>query len=404
MNRTNRFQKTTALLLLGILTQSSQISCLKPVCDERDPNCNVWAWLYVIPPRCFDAAVANTTGVADYIYLNDGQGNFATRVLFSGDGFNGTGIASEDIDGNGFADLFVANGTAGINRYYLNKSNASGFFDGFNAASDTDNSTAATLADFNGDGWVDALVVNSGGVPPRLYLNDGFGGYPAGFNAGTDTLPATGVDSGDLDGDGDIDAFVTNTTGNVNRVYLNDGLGNFSLSDASSPDTNNSRDIVLGDLDGDGDLDAFVVNDAGPTSKIYVNAGNGTFSVQNAGPDVSTHLGLDLGDLDGDGDLDAFAVSNAGPVLIFRNEGGLIFTEINPTTDADTGSDIALGDLDGDGDLDAFAANDAGGQANRVYINDGSGQFLSRVASVDANPSSDVVLTEFHGPGCQNIQ
>ena len=36
---------------------------------------------------------------------------------------------------------------------------------------------------------------------------------------------------------------------------------------------------------------------------------------------------------------------------------------------------VALGDLDGDGYLDAFVANN--GQANRVYINNGSGGFAT---------------------------
>ncbi len=395
--------KPSALnLLILILTNACiAVQCLQPPCNDQDPNCNSLAWLYVIPPTCFDAAVANTSGVADYLYMNDGTGFFTTRVILPGDGFNGSGIASADIDGNGFSDIFIANTTAGLNRYYLNNSQATGYFSGFDAGSDTDNTAAVTMADFNGDGLVDALVVSSGGVTPKIYFNNGFGGYPAGFSATSDTLPSTGVDSGDLDGDGDIDAFVTNNTTNVNRVLLNDGFGNFSAFDASA-DTNNSRDVVLGDLDGDGDLDAFVVNDAGPTNKVYVNAGNGTFTVINPGADVSGNLGLDLGDIDGDGDLDAFVASNGAPPLIYRNLGNLSFVEINPTGDTDSTADIALGDLDGDGDLDAFAANDGTGQANRVFMNDGTGQFTSRVASADANASLDVVLTEFHGPGCQD--
>ena len=37
---------------------------------------------------------------------------------------------------------------------------------------------------------------------------------------------------------------------------------------------------------------------------------------------------------------------------------------------------VALGDLDGDGDLDAWVANGSwGDQPNRVWLNDGKGQF-----------------------------
>lgn len=390
-----------AISVTALLAALLPVQCLDKVCDNRDPYCGTIGWLAFDSAirTCMDAAVVNTSGVADFLYVNDGSGNFFARELFPGDGLSGNGVDSGDFNGDGLPDIFVANSTAGLNRYYINRADLTGTFSGASADADTDNTNAVTVADFNGDGFLDALVVNSGGATPRLYLNDGFGNFPLGINAGTDAFSSLGVDSGDLDGDGDIDAFIANGGGGANRLYLNDGNGNFTGSDATA-DLNNSRDVVLGDLDGDGDLDAFVVNDAGPNNKVYVNQGDGTFVSQNAGPSVAANLGLDLGDLDGDGDLDAFVVSSGSPAIFYRNDGGLIFTELNATTDTDTGADVALGDLDGDGDLDAFAVNDAGGQQNRVYINE-SGTFTSRLASADANPSQDVVLRKFEGVGCQ---
>ena len=48
---------------------------------------------------------------------------------------------------------------------------------------------------------------------------------------------------------------------------------------------------------------------------------------------------------------------------------------------------VSLGDLDGDGDLDAFVANEGSNlpdpdeHPNRVWLNDGSGNFTDRAAA-----------------------
>jgi hypothetical protein len=68
---------------------------------------------------------------------------------------------------------------------------------------------------------------------------------------------------GDLDGDGDLDAFMVNTgpsdTGAGNTIWLNDGFGVFYDS-GYRLGVGYSIDVAMGDLDSDGDLDAFVVN------------------------------------------------------------------------------------------------------------------------------------------------
>ena len=115
------------------------------------------------------------------------------------------------------------------------------------------------------------------------------------------------VTLGDIDGDGDIDAFVG---GEPAKAWLNDGNGNF-IDNGQDFGSENSRSIELGDLDGDGDLDGFFAMQFEP-SKVYFNDGNGQFmdSGQNLGiPGSSNSLDASLGDLDGDGDLDAFVTN-----------------------------------------------------------------------------------------------
>jgi hypothetical protein len=59
---------------------------------------------------------------------------------------------------------------------------------------------------------------------------------------------------------------------------------------------------------------------------------------------------------------------------------------------------VALGDVDGDGDLDAFVAN-ANGQANKVWVNDGSGDFSDGYQGLGNSDSRAVALGDVDGDG-----
>ena len=76
------------------------------------------------------------------------------------------------------------------------------------------------------------------------------------------------ISLGDVDGDGDLDAFVVNGGSQANKVWLNNGSGSFSDS-GQSLGTLISTEVALGDVDGDGDLDAFVANVG--ANKVWLN-------------------------------------------------------------------------------------------------------------------------------------
>ena len=58
---------------------------------------------------------------------------------------------------------------------------------------------------------------------------------------------------------------------------------------------------------------------------------------------------------------------------------------------------MSLGDLDGDGDLDAFVANLD--EANRVWLNDGSGNFTDSGQSLGDSDSEGLSLGDLDGDG-----
>jgi hypothetical protein len=213
---------------------------------------------------------------------------------------------------------------------------------------------------------------------------------------------STAVAMGDVDGDSDLDAFVANSyDGEPNKVWRNDGTGTFSDS-GQSLGNSVSFGVALGDLDGDSDLDAFVANyggGSGEANKVWRNDGTGTFTeTQNLGSADS--LGVALGDLDGDGDLDAFVANYGGGSgeanKVWLNDGTGAFTETQSLGSADSVG-VALGDLDGDGDLDAFVANNWQ-QADKVWQNDGTGTF-TETQSLGSVDSMDVALGDVDGDG-----
>ena len=343
----------------------------------------------------FDVFAAND--YEDLVWRNDGSGNFMEDGQSLAGAYSAD-VALGDLDGDTDLDAFVAN-AYGSNRVWRN--DGSGNFSKVVQFLGSGYTYGVALGDLDDDGDLDAFVADGfgyfGGQANSVWLNDGSGTF-------TDSGQAIGngysydVDLGDFDGDGDLDAFVANEY--ANAVWFNDGSADFGATGAGADPDGFNVATALGDLDGDADLDAFVAR-LGP-NEVRINDGRGDLGtrVQRLGNGLSIDAGL--GDLDGDGDLDAF-VANLGPNRIWLNGEGpgtpLFIDSGQALDDGDTNA-VALGDLDGDGDLDAFTANGVfGNAANKVWRNDGAGNFSDSGQSLGIAASRDVALADLDGDG-----
>ncbi|MEE8523093.1 MAG: FG-GAP-like repeat-containing protein, partial [Thermoanaerobaculia bacterium] len=225
--------------------------------------------------------------------------------------------------------------------------------------------------DYDGDGWLDLYLVQSGPFPPdgsaaagnRLYRNQGDGR----FVDRTDAAGAghrcygQGVLAADFDGDGDTDLYLTCFGPDVlldNRGSGRSGIPAFAdvTRDRGLGADGWTSSAAAADADGDGDLDLYVTR--------YVGYGpeRGRFcgDTVTGEPDY-----CNVNFFAGDDDL-----------LYLQDDDGR-FREVTTTAGIDHPAGRGLGvvwtDLDGDLRPDLYVANDL--EFNRLYRNAGGGTF-----------------------------
>ena len=259
--------------------------------------------------------------------------------------YNGGGVSIGDINNDGLPDIYFTANSKGNNKLYLNKGNFQ--FDDITekagVAGTSDWCTGTTMADVNGDGYLDiyvSAVANEHGLKGHneLFINNGNGTF-------TESAAKYGLDfSGfttqvvffDYDHDGDLDCYVLNQshhpyanivdTSNRNKIdsMSGDRLYRNDLNTPAKRFTEVSKSagiyqsnlgyglgIAIADLNNDGWDDIYVGNDFHENDYYYINNGNGTFT--ESGAKHFNHysrfsMGNDVADYNNDGQLDLITV------------------------------------------------------------------------------------------------
>jgi FG-GAP-like repeat len=276
-----------------------------------------------------------------------------------------------DLDGDGDLDGFAVNGRHWIQQDEVFLNNGMGFFrSARNAGPDRATGYEAALADFDGDGDLDAAVARDL-LPVLLLFNDGAAHFDEARVLGP-VAQARSIAAADLDGDGDQDLVLVQR-GEASRYFLNDGTGHFG-DDIELPGAWQTIQLATGDVDADGLIDLVFSNRGGEGVVLYRGLVAGGFSepVLLAGELSMEIRAVALGDVTGDGHPDILAGGMQAQSVILVNDGTGRFTQIERFGDAtDVVFGLALADFNQDGRTDIAVANS--GVRNRVYLGSADG-------------------------------
>jgi hypothetical protein len=364
-----------------------------------------------------DLAVDGTNAV--FVLLGDGNGTFQP-ALQTNCSCTTTAAAAGDFNRDGKLDLVVFGGQG--TEILL------GFGDGtfyLNATYDTAGSGIA-VADLNGDGELDLILPQGaqfltyfgGSVAVQLGNGDGTFGSPSFY--GTGALPF-GVVLADFNGDGKMDAAFPDafcgppceaSSGGAVSIVLGLGDGTFVGATQYSSGVPKLSDgaMLSADFTHSGNLDIAVAESSQSSVGLLLGNGNGTFQGATSFPTAQFTNAIAAGDLRNDGNLDLVSANNPctstnclpGTVSVLLGNGDGTFQAHVDYAVGLQPSGVALGSFRNNGKLDLAVSNY---QSNTVSIllGNGDGTFQTQVMYATGQYPQQIAVGDFNKDGILDL-
>ena len=252
-------------------------------------------------PYCL---IKNFKGSASRLFRNNGDGTFADvteKAQVANPNGKGLGVVALDYDNDGRLDIFQANDTTG-NFLYHNKGD--GTFSemaleagvAFDPNGNARGGMGVDAEDLDGDGFLEIFVANFSGETNALFHNGGDGVFTETTNRlglGAISLPLSGFGSRFIDYNNDafVDLFVHNghpfepinklfpetTYKEPPFLFENTGKGFRDVAAAHGAPLKKfyaGRGLAMGDIDNDGDSDLLLMNVGEPPVLLRNDGGN----------------------------------------------------------------------------------------------------------------------------------
>jgi len=293
---------------------------------------------------------------------------------------------------------------------------------------------SVAVGDFNGDGKADLAVANqcplnncdAGDV--SVLLGNGDGTFQAAQSYSTGGYEAFAVAVADVNKDGKADLIVANGCRSANQcmngvvgVLLGNGDGTFQSAQSFSSGGVVASSVAIADLDKDGRADLVVTNQcldstcASGGVSVLMGNGNGTFQTAQPYPSGGiTAVSVAIGNFDGAKKL-YLAVANQcqssgncnGNVgILLGNGNGTFQTAQSYASGGYTAVSVIAGDFDGDGETDLAVANQCQGSNNcnngsvGVLLGQGDGTFQpAQDYASGGNNTAAVTASDLRGDG-----
>ncbi len=239
-----------------------------------------------------------------------------------------------------------------------------------------DGASSLAAADFNGDGKADLAIADPAANSVAIYIRRADGSFPEqatlSLPAGTKVSETTGaghvaVAAGDVNRDGKTDLVVASSVASQLSVFLGRGDGSF-LVPSIAPTLPLPNALALADLNNDARVDLVIVSQGTNKVGIWFGSGDGSFKrggEYEAGALPTSVVVGDFGtnetDAKRDGKLDlAVTATGEDAIALLFGDGSGAFS--SPTKLLGAGATaIVAADLNGDGVIDLATANPSEG-------------------------------------------
>ncbi|MGC2057556.1 MAG: VCBS repeat-containing protein, partial [Candidatus Sulfotelmatobacter sp.] len=271
--------------------------------------------------------------------------------------------------------------------------------------------SSSAMGDLNGDGLADLVVANqcasnaSCGGSVGVLMSNGDGSFQAPASYSTIGADASSVALADVNGDGHLDILVANQCVSASNcsssgvvVLLGNGDGTFQPGVSYSVAGSNAYSIAAADLNGDGKLDLVAAEQCSSNNNcnagsvaVLLGNGDGTFQSSVAYNSGGLYaFGVAVADLNGDGHPDLvvsnYCLSNSsctyGTVdVLLGNGDGTFQSAVSYNSGGYYSIAVKVADLNGDGKADLIVASLCNDNSNcdlgsvGVLLGNGDGTF-----------------------------